>query len=169
MSSSTAAGFLTHSNAPFRSSIAAFTFPLDQDLEEPALDFETGLMDERLDLVGEMLVLLWHGQRHPQRQLERECPTVSVDGAEGDGSLKAVGGTHGVSPYRYDGGCILRAFLSIGQGKTLPRSGIARKTLSPILCIPPIVAHQLASARNFFQESRIDCVSGAQYPWAAVL
>ena len=27
MSSSTAAGFLTHSNAPFRSSIAAFTFP----------------------------------------------------------------------------------------------------------------------------------------------
>jgi hypothetical protein len=22
---------------------------------------------------------------------------------------------------------------------------------------------------NFFQESRIDCVSGAQYPWAAVL
>jgi hypothetical protein len=27
MSSSTAAGFLTHSNAPFRCSIAAFTFP----------------------------------------------------------------------------------------------------------------------------------------------
>jgi hypothetical protein len=31
---------------------------LDEDLEEPALDFETGLMDERLDLVGEMLVLV---------------------------------------------------------------------------------------------------------------
>ena len=27
MSSLTAAGFLTHSNAPFRSSIAGFTFP----------------------------------------------------------------------------------------------------------------------------------------------
>ena len=31
---------------------------LDQDLEEPALDLETGLMNARLDLVGEMLVLL---------------------------------------------------------------------------------------------------------------
>ena len=35
---------------------------LDEDLEEPALDFETGLMDERLDLVGEMLVLLGMGK-----------------------------------------------------------------------------------------------------------
>ena len=74
---------------------------LDQDLEEPALDFETGLMDVRLDLVGEMLVLWWHGQGHLQRQFERERLTVILDGAEGDGSLKAVGGTHGVSPYWY--------------------------------------------------------------------
>src|SRR5208337_3772296 len=33
---------------------------LDQNLEEPALDFETGLMNVRLNLVGEMLVLPWH-------------------------------------------------------------------------------------------------------------
>src|SRR5208337_3704934 len=34
---------------------------------------------------------------------------VMVDGAEGDGSLKAVGGTHGVSPYCYNGvpSCVL--------------------------------------------------------------
>ena len=48
---------------------------LDQGLEEPALDFETGLMDVRLDLVGEMLVLVWHGQGHIQRELsETTCP-----------------------------------------------------------------------------------------------
>ncbi len=35
---------------------------LDQDLEEPALDFETGLMNECLDLVGEMLVLCGMGK-----------------------------------------------------------------------------------------------------------
>ena len=40
---------------------------LDQDLEEPALDFETGLMHVRLNLVGEMLVLPWHGQGDLQR------------------------------------------------------------------------------------------------------
>jgi len=34
---------------------------LDQDLEEPALDFETGLMNVRLDLVGEMLILRQNG------------------------------------------------------------------------------------------------------------
>jgi hypothetical protein len=41
---------------------------LDQDLEEPALDFETGLMNVRLDLVGAMLILLYYGQGHLQRQ-----------------------------------------------------------------------------------------------------
>ena len=29
-------------------------------------------MDERLDLVGQVLVLGRHGQGHPQRQLQRE-------------------------------------------------------------------------------------------------
>ncbi len=72
-------------------------------------DFETGLMNVRLDLVGEMLVLSWHGQGHLQRQLERKCLTVILDGAEGDGSPKAVGGTHGGSPYWYNGcpSCVL--------------------------------------------------------------
>ena len=102
----------------------AFAMPLLQDqflvgllhehLEEPALGFQTGLMNVGLDLVGEMLILLRHGQGYPQRQFERECLAVTVDGADGDGSLKAVGGTHGVSPYWYDTmGYILRALLSI--------------------------------------------------------
>ena len=86
---------------------------LDQDLEEPALDFETGLMNVRLNLVGEMLVLLVAWARRSPAQFERERLAVRLDGAEGDGSLKTVGGTHGVSPYGYYGRCILRAFLSI--------------------------------------------------------
>ena len=40
---------------------------LDEDLEEPALEIETGLMDVGLDLVGEMLVLMRHGQGHLRR------------------------------------------------------------------------------------------------------
>jgi hypothetical protein len=43
---------------------------LDEGSEEPALDFETRLMDERLDLVGEMLVLVGQGQGHLQSQFE---------------------------------------------------------------------------------------------------
>jgi hypothetical protein len=60
--------------------LAAFAVPLledqflvgllDQDPEEPALEFKPGLMDERFDLVGEMLVLVGHG--HGQLQLEFE-------------------------------------------------------------------------------------------------
>jgi hypothetical protein len=72
---------------------------LDEDLEESALNFETGLMHVGLDLVGEMLVLMRHGQGHLQRQVERESLVPPVDGAARDGSLKAVGGAHGVSPY----------------------------------------------------------------------
>ena len=71
--------------APSRMPNAAFAVPplqdqflvglLDEGSEELAPDFETGLMDERLDLVGEMLVLSWYGQREFQRQPERErCP-----------------------------------------------------------------------------------------------
>ena len=56
-----------------------------------------------------------------------------VDGAEGDGSLKTVGGTHGVSPYWYYGRCILRAFLSIRQAKPPPQSAVDRKSIYPIL------------------------------------
>jgi hypothetical protein len=60
--------------------LAAFAVPLledqlsvgllDEDLEEPALEFEPGLMDERLDLVGEMLVLVGHGHGHLQLEFE---------------------------------------------------------------------------------------------------
>ena len=39
---------------------------LDKDPEEPALEFETRLMNVGLDLVGEMLVLVRHGQGHSQ-------------------------------------------------------------------------------------------------------
>jgi hypothetical protein len=39
---------------------------LDEDLEEPALELEAGLMDRGLDLVGEMLVLVRHGQGQRQ-------------------------------------------------------------------------------------------------------
>jgi len=45
-------------------------------------------------------------------------------------------------------GSILRAFLSTGQRELLPQSGIDRKTPHPILRIPPVIAHQLASARE---------------------
>jgi hypothetical protein len=93
---------------------------LDEGSEEPALDLKAGLMDERLDLVGQVLVLGRHGQGHPQRQLQREGPIVPVDGAEVDGSLKAVGGTHGVSPYRsYEGpSCVL--FYRSGRESRYP-------------------------------------------------
>ena len=105
-------------------------------------------MDERLDLVGEVLVLGRHGQGHPQRQLQREGLIVPVDGAEVDGSLKAVGGTHGVSPYR-SYGVLVRAFLSLGQGERYPGAESLGKSTS-YLVHPASLAHQLASARSFF-------------------
>ena len=72
-----------------------------QDLVQLTLEFETGLMDARLDQVGEMFVLRRNGQAYLQQQIERECLTVTVDGVESDGSLNAVGCAHGVSPYGY--------------------------------------------------------------------
>ena len=39
-------------------------------------------------------------------------------------------------------------FLSIGQGKSLPRSGIHPENTPPILRILPLVAHQLAGTGN---------------------
>ena len=93
---------------------------LDEGSEEPALDLKAGLMDERLDLVGEVLVLGRHGQGHPQRQLQREGLIVPVDGAEVDGSLKAVGSTHGVSPYRSYGGLSCVLFYRSGRESRYP-------------------------------------------------
>lgn len=43
---------------------------LDEGAEEPALDLEAGVMDARLDLVGEMLVLVGQGQAHLQLEFE---------------------------------------------------------------------------------------------------
>ncbi|HMB08741.1 MAG TPA: hypothetical protein VKP69_34055 [Isosphaeraceae bacterium] len=76
---------------------------LDEDLEEPALDFETCLMDEGLNLVGEMLVLVGQGHGHLQSEFQCERLIVAVDGAEGDGSLKAVRIRHGEAPYWHYG------------------------------------------------------------------
>ena len=66
--------------SPAAGSGAAFALPLledqfvvgllDEGLEEPALDFETALMDVGLDPLGEMLVLMRHGQGHLQPQFE---------------------------------------------------------------------------------------------------
>ena len=68
-------------------------------------------MNERFDLVGEVLVLMGHGQGHLQPQFEREHLIDAVDGADGDGSLEVVGVTHGVSPYWYYGGSIVRFLI----------------------------------------------------------
>ena len=104
-------------------------------------------MDERLDLVGEVLVLGRHGQGHPQRQLQREGLIVPVDGAEVDGSLKAVGGTHGVSPYRSYGApsCVL--FYRSGRESRYPGAESLGKSTS-YLVHPASRRHQLASAKS---------------------
>src|SRR4051794_32557677 len=118
---------------------------LDEGAEESALDFEAGLMDEGLDLVGEMLVLVGHRQGHLQRQVERKCLSLAVDRAEGDGSLKVVGITHGESPYWNYGGssCV---FSPIRMSQSLPQGQITRAPLFLILCNLLRIAHQLASA-----------------------
>ena len=46
---------------------------LDQDLEEPALDLETGLMNARLDWSGRCSSCCTSGQAHLQRQSEGEA------------------------------------------------------------------------------------------------
>ena len=43
---------------------------LDEGPEEPALDLQAGLRDERLDLIGEMLILVGPGQSHLQFEFE---------------------------------------------------------------------------------------------------
>jgi hypothetical protein len=105
---------------------------LDQDLEEPALEFETRLMNVGLDLVGEMLVLVRHGQGHSQGQIERECLADPVDGADRDGSLKSVGVAHGVSPYLTYGDPSCVRFSSLASGRSRPQSGIPRDRLTQI-------------------------------------
>jgi hypothetical protein len=104
---------------------------LDEDSEEPTLDFETGLMDRRFDPLREMLILGRHGQGHPQRQLERDCMTVTVDGTEVDGSLKAVGSTRGVSPYWNNGVHPACFFIKwAGKSATLERNRAGKTPLA---------------------------------------
>ena len=119
---------------------------LDQGLEELALDFKAGLMYARLDSVREMLVLLWYGKRKIQREPEREDLSLILDGAEGDGSLEAVGGTHGVSPYWYYGGPSCVPFIVSKGEPATPVARILPEIISPVLCILPMIAHQLAGA-----------------------
>src|SRR5271157_4812438 len=52
-----------------------------------------------------------------------------VDGAEGDGSLKAVGGTHGVSPYWYYWGPSCVHFYRSGGESRYPGAESRRKPL----------------------------------------
>ena len=115
---------------------------LHEDFEEPALDLETGLMDERLDPAGEMLVLVGHGQGHLQRELQGEPLILAVDGTDGDGSLKVADVTHGGSPYLHYGGpsCV---FFAVPPGKVTPpvRNGSGRilsySVQSPSCRAPP--------------------------------
>ena len=108
-------------------------------------------MDERLDLVGEMLVLGRQGQGHAQRRARARSawssqltgPRVMVV------SRPSVART--VDLHTGTMGVHRACFLSIGPGRPLPRSGIARETILPILCILPLVAHQLAGARRFWR------------------
>jgi hypothetical protein len=102
---------------------------LDQDLVQLTLDLETGLMDVGLDLVGETFVLGRYGQGHLQQQIQRECLTVTVDGVERDGSLKAVGCAHGVSPYWYSGGASCVLFDRSAGKSHYPGAESRRKTL----------------------------------------
>ena len=97
------------------------------------MDFETGLINVRLNLVGEMLVLPWHGHGDFRRRFERKRRAVRLEGAEGDGSLKTVGGTHGVSPYGCYGKYILRAFFINQVGEAATPKRIDRKKHLPHL------------------------------------
>jgi hypothetical protein len=65
-------------------------------------------MSERLDRVGQMLVLVGQGHGHPQREVQCERLPLTGDGSEGDGSLKAVGVAHDESPYWHYGAFIVR-------------------------------------------------------------
>jgi hypothetical protein len=94
-------------------------------------------MNEGLDLVGEMLVLVGQGHAHLQREFEGEGLPLAVDGAQGDGSLEAVGLTHGEAPYWHYGGSSCVFFVD-PPGKVIPLSpDRCRTVLSYPLQFPP--------------------------------
>src|SRR5204862_5269406 len=88
------------------------------------------------------------GQGHLPLEFEGEGRTLAVDGAEGDGSLEAVGVTHGETPYWHYGGssCV---FSLIRPAESLSWARITPGWRFPILCNLPLLAHQLTSAREF--------------------
>src|SRR5271165_5815413 len=127
---------------------------LDERPEEPPLDLQTGGMDGRLDRVGEALVLIGHRQGDHQLQRGREILAHPVDRAKSDGSLKVVGLTHGESPSWFYGGsscvfCRIGPTMSPSWGKFAPENRL------PSLRIPPLVAHQLASAYEFLDAATL--------------
>ena len=88
---------------------------LDEGSEEPALDLKAGLMDERLDLVGEVLVLDGTGNDIPSDSCSEKAWMSRWTGPrlmESEGrrwhawciSIPVLWGS------------IVRAFLSLGQG-----------------------------------------------------
>ena len=89
-------------------------------------------MNVRLNLVGEMLVLPWHGQGDLRREFEQERLAVRLDGAEGDGSLKSVGGA---MVCLHTGTMeVHRACCFINQvGEAATPSAVDRKSIYPIL------------------------------------
>src|SRR5512143_1675537 len=92
-------------------------------------------MDERLNLVGEMLILVGQGQGHLEFESQCEGRPLAVDGSEGDGSLKAVGVAHGESPYWSYGGssCVLSV---IGPADARSGAEMAREQLLLSSAIP---------------------------------
>jgi hypothetical protein len=118
---------------------------LNENSEKPALEFEPDLMNGGLDLVGEVLILVRHGQGNLQFQAQGERLVGTVDGTEGHGRLEVADVTHGGSPYSNDG--VHRVCFSPTRlAKSLPWAGIALEWPFPILHNPPLVAHQLTSA-----------------------
>ena len=125
---------------------------LDENLEKPALNFEADLMDGCLDLVGEVFVLIRQGHGHPQFQVQGEPLISTVDGTGTDSRLKSVGGAHGVSPDgNYGEASCVRCHRG-GPESHAPSGGSPAKY--PILCEPPLVAHQLAGTRNYCQSGQ---------------
>jgi hypothetical protein len=71
---------------------------LDEDAEQGALDFQTGLMDVGLDRVGEPVVLGWQGEGQLELEPDGDGLILRLARLEGNGSLGVVGGAHGEPP-----------------------------------------------------------------------
>src|SRR5664279_1205366 len=92
-------------------------------------------MNVGLDLLGEVLVLVRHGQGYLQFQAQGERLVGTVDGTEGDGRLEVADVTHGGSPYSNDG-VYCACFSPTSLAKSLPWAGIALEWPSLSCAIP---------------------------------